>query len=53
MADPIIIPLGSLADAAAASSQLAQDEQLSAAAPIDIGTTIGYIPPPPILSPDL
>lgn len=55
MSDPILIPLGSLADAAAAGSQLAQDEQqLSATSTIDIGTTTGYIPPPPDeTSPDL
>lgn len=50
MSDPIIIPLGSLADAAAAGSQLAQDEQQQLSADgsaVDVGTTMGYIPPSP------
>jgi hypothetical protein len=47
---PTIVPLGSLAEAAAAASQLAQEEQqLAAAYDIDIGTTMGYFPSP---SPD-
>ena len=50
MADftPSTIPLGSLAEAAAAGSETAQQEQqLYAVAPGDIGTTTGiiYIPP--------
>ncbi len=49
MSDPVIIPLGSLADAAAAGARVAQDEQrLSASGPvIDDGTTMGYIPTEP------
>jgi hypothetical protein len=46
---PTVVPLGSLADAAAAASQIAQQEQaLSAYSSIDIdSTTTGYIPPAP------
>ncbi|HEX6041412.1 hypothetical protein [Longimicrobium sp.] len=46
---PTIVPLGSLADAAATASQLAQQEQsISAYSPIDISnTTTGYVPPAP------
>lgn len=49
--NPTIVPLGSLADAAATAQRLAEAEQqssaLSAISPVDIGTTIGYIPPAP------
>jgi hypothetical protein len=39
---PRIVPLGSLADAAAAGAQIAQQEQqLYASSPDDIGTTTG------------
>ena len=45
---PTVVPLGSLADAAAAASQIAQQEQaLSAYDDISIGTTTGYVPPSP------
>lgn len=45
---PTIIPLGSLAQAAAASAEIARQEQLSAyAIDIDVGTTMGYIPQQP------
>jgi hypothetical protein len=50
MADftPSIIPLGSLADAAAASSEVAQEEQLLySTTATDIGTTTGIIAEPP------
>jgi hypothetical protein len=41
---PTIIPLGSLADAAAASAAVSQQEaQAYALSPIDPGTTIGII----------
>lgn len=46
MADfsPQIIPLGSLAQAAAAGAEVAQQEQaLFALSPIDVGTTTGII----------
>ena len=45
---PQIIPLGSLADAAAAGSDLAQQEaQAYAISPLDPGTTTGIIAYPP------
>ena len=47
---PTIVPLGSLADAAAAASQIAQQEQQVSAysgIDIDIGTTTGFLPPEP------
>ena len=50
MADftPSSIPLGSLASAAAAGADLAQQEQqMYAIAPGDIGTTTGIIAPEP------
>lgn len=50
MADftPSSIPLGSLADAAAAGADLAQQEQqLYAIRPTDPGTTTGIIAPQP------
>lgn len=41
---PTIVPLGSLADAAAASAEIArQEQQLYAIAPTDPGTTTGII----------
>jgi hypothetical protein len=44
---PTIIPLGSLADAAAASAELSQQEaQAYAISPLDPGTTIGIIAEP-------
>jgi hypothetical protein len=52
MADftPSTIPLGSLAEAAAAGAEAAQQEQqIYAAGPIDIGTTTGIIAYPPDL----
>jgi hypothetical protein len=50
MADytPTTVPLGSLAEAAAAGSELAlQEQQAYAISPIDPGTTTGIIAPPP------
>lgn len=40
---PQIIPLGSLADAAAAGAEAARQEQLQYSAGTDIGTTTGRI----------
>ena len=47
MADftPQTIPLGSLADAAAAGAALAEEEQMSTNALVGPGTTIGYMQP--------
>ena len=42
---PQIIPLGSLADAAAAGAQVAEEEQMSSSAVLGPGTTIGYMEP--------
>jgi hypothetical protein len=44
---PTIVPLGSLADAAAAASQLAQEEQQVSAYSVDIGITMGFFPMDP------
>lgn len=45
---PQIVPLGSLADAAAASAELAQAEQQAfAISPLDPHTTTGIIAPAP------
>jgi hypothetical protein len=45
---PQIVPLGSLADAAAAGAELAQQEQQAFAySPQDPGTTTGIVAPQP------
>ncbi|HEX6041408.1 hypothetical protein [Longimicrobium sp.] len=43
---PTIIPLGSLADAAAAGAEVARQEQVQYAIGTDIGTTTGIIDRP-------
>lgn len=42
---PQVIPLGSLADAAAASAELSQEEQQGVNSILDPGTTMGYMQP--------
>jgi hypothetical protein len=42
---PEIIPLGSLAEAAAASAELSQEEQMGTNAIVGPGTVIGYMAP--------